>query len=193
MPKPNNQAQHEYLNKDESLGIEGITIYFKPNGKTKYKTHFYSILSKDNKQDGNIVYANTQIMFQDLRDKLDDGAKVGDLYAGIPKLEVLEDTNGCSVQYCCSNSLFMLHKLCAELDVVVDRAIDAEEHGKKFIDGYSGTDKTFAEGEFRSNVEYQPDDVDPLRQSVLFCHKWRMDRELTSYLGLIGRMEVYQK
>ena len=88
----------------------------------------------------------------------------------------------------------MLHKLCAELDIfVVDQAIDAEEHGKKLIYGYSGTDKTFAEGEFRSNVEYQPDDVDPLRQSVLFCHKWRMDRELTSYLGLIGRMEVYQK
>ena len=51
---------------------------------------------------------------------------------------------------------------------VVDQAIDAEEHGKKLIYGYSGTDKTFAEGEFRLNVEYQPDAVEPLRQSVFF-------------------------
>ena len=33
LPLPNNQAQHEYFNKDESLGMEGITVYFKPKGK----------------------------------------------------------------------------------------------------------------------------------------------------------------
>ena len=163
MPKPNNQTQHEYFNKDESLGTEGITIYFKPKGETEYETRLYSILSTDKEQDGNVLYENTRITFQDLRDKLDNDAEVGNFHGGRPKREILEDTDGCSVQYRCSYSLFMLHKLCAELDIVVDRAIGEEGYGKKLIDGYSGTDKTFAEGEFCLNVEYQPGAVDPLR------------------------------
>ena len=62
MPKPNNQAQHEYFNKDKSLGIEGITIYFEPKEKPRTKTHVYSILSTDNEQDRNVIYENTQIL-----------------------------------------------------------------------------------------------------------------------------------
>ncbi|KAL7533170.1 hypothetical protein ACHAXR_005079 [Thalassiosira sp. AJA248-18] len=169
-PKPNNQAQHEYFQKDESLGIEGITVYFKPKGKEDNETHFIAVMSTEKQQDGNVVYTNTPIMLDDIKEMLDNGAEI---FGIVPTptanlLEILEDTDGCSVQYRCANSLFMVHKLAAELNIVYDRAIDAEGHGKKSIDGYLGSDKTFMEHQFRTNVEYQPEAVNPLRKSVLF-------------------------
>ena len=66
VPKPNNQAHHEYFNKDESLGMEGITVYFKQKGKDEYETRFYSILSTEKQLDGNIIYANTRIVLEQI-------------------------------------------------------------------------------------------------------------------------------
>ena len=87
------------------------------------------------------------------------------------KIEILEDTDGCSVQYRCANSLFLIHKLAAELDILFDRGIDAKGHGKKLIDALSGTDKTYLTAEFCSNVVFQPEaqDLTARKHSVLFC------------------------
>ena len=164
--KPDNQAQHEYFNKEESLGIEGITVTYKPKGETDYQTEFFSILSTEKEQDGSVVYANSRNFLQRMQELADQGDEVLKY-----KIEILEDTDGCSVQYRCANSLFLIHKLAAELDILFDCGIDAEGHGKKLIDALSGTDKTYLTAEFRSNVVFQPEaqDLTARKHSVLFC------------------------
>ena len=46
----------EYFGTDESLGVEGVTVFFKPKRKDHYKKRFYAILSTEKKQDGRVVY-----------------------------------------------------------------------------------------------------------------------------------------
>ena len=41
---PDWQAQWEYFARDVSLGMEVITVFFKPKDKELYETRFYSIL-----------------------------------------------------------------------------------------------------------------------------------------------------
>jgi len=166
--KMNKQAQFQYFGQEVTLGMEGMTVFFRPAGKDEFETHYYAILSTENEQDGNVVYANTRIMLEDIVDMIDNGTEIVGILPTDGLLEILEDTDGCSVQYRCGMALYLLHKLSFELDIVYDRAIDAEGHGKKNIDGYGGSDKTYMEAEFRSNVEYQPDAANPLKQSVVF-------------------------
>ena len=133
--------------------MEGITVYFKPKGKDKYETRFYSILSTNKTQDGQVVYANTKMILEDLKDELEDGS---DFDVQSAKLELHEDTDGCAEQYRSATSLYMLSKLAFENDLVYCRAIDAEGHGKKSIDGLSGNDKADLDKALRGLVEYQP-------------------------------------
>ena len=149
---PNNQTQHEYFQKDESLGIEGITVYFKPKGADGPETHFYSILTTEKAQDGNVVYANTRITLEDIADLLDNGDELVGVEFMRQILEILEDTDGCEVQYHSANSLHMLYKMATELDIIIDQGVDAPGHGKDLVDGYNGTDKTVLTDEFRGNA-----------------------------------------
>lgn len=92
--------------------------------------------------------------------------------------EILEETDGCCVQYRCANALHMAQKLAMELDVIYDRAIDAPGHGKKDIDGFNGTDKRVLDSEFRGNVEHQPEALNPLKKETLLyqmCDGTRID------------------
>ena len=167
--KNKGMAHHEYFNKDKLLGMEGITVYFKPKGGNECETHVYSILSTEKEQDGNVVYANTRNMLEHLLQHLDRKSEIVDMIPYKPLLELLEDTDGCGVQYRCANSMFMVHKLSTEINIIVDRVIDAEGHAKKSIDGFSGFDKTYLRCKFRTNVEYQPGAVDPRKRSVSLC------------------------
>lgn len=63
----NRQRQFEYFNKDTSLEMEGMSVFFKPKGQDEYETRFYSILSTEKAQDGRVVYFNTRIMLDDLK------------------------------------------------------------------------------------------------------------------------------
>ena len=177
---PNGQAQHEYFNKDESLGMEGISVMFKPKGQDKYETRYYSILSTEKAQDGNIVYQNTRIMFQDLKQHLYDGSEIvqvnehmanGEVVELQPCIiEILDDSDGCAVQYRCATAFFMIQKLCIELDIVYDRGIDAPGHGKKWIDAAGGVDKTCLDNKLCRDMEYQPEALDDRKDSVLIYH-----------------------
>lgn len=42
----------EYFGTDESLGVEGVTVFFKSKGKDHYKKRFYAILSTEKKMEG---------------------------------------------------------------------------------------------------------------------------------------------
>ena len=79
------------------------------------------------------------------------------LNSAIPEalIEILEDTDGCAVQYHCEASLYMLHKAAIETNVIFDRAIDASGHGKKEIDGLNGTNDHYTRRELRGNSEYK--------------------------------------
>ena len=69
--------------------------------------------------------------------------------------KIIDDADGCAVQYRCRTALWMLHKLLNEMNFVYDRGIDAEGHEKKLIDGLSGVDKNYLIKEFRGNVSHQ--------------------------------------
>ena len=70
--------------------------------------------------------------------------------------ELHEDTDGCAERYRSATSLYMLSKFAFENDLVYCRAIDAEGHVKKSIDGLSGNDKADLDKALRGLVEYQP-------------------------------------
>ena len=129
--------------------MEGISVYFKPKGKDKYETRFYSVLSTNKTQDGQVVYVNTKMLLKDLEDSLEDGSDFEVQPASLEragsnrkqKLVLVEDTDGCGEQYQSGTSLYMLTKLAFENDLIDCRAIDTEGHRKKLIDGWSGGDK----------------------------------------------------
>ena len=142
-------------------------MYFKPKGQASREIRFYSILSTEKSQDGNVVYANTHIVLKEVLQHLDNGAKDVEFQLSNGLLEILEDTDGCAVQYRCSTAFNILHKLAFECNLIYDRAVDVEGHGKRNIDEYSGTDKTDLVNNFRGNVEYQPEAVNPNKRTNL--------------------------
>ena len=81
--------------------------------------------------------------------------------------EILEDTDGCSVQYRCGTALYLLHKLAHGNSIIYDRGINAPGRGKIIIDGINGTDKGDLEKEFCGNVEYQPEALVEGKRSIL--------------------------
>ena len=135
------------FNKDKSLGIEGVTAYFKPKNGDDYELRFYSFLSTDKTQDNKVVYTNIKLMLEHIKSDTMEGTEVF--------WKIIDDADGCAVQYRCRTALWMLHKLLNEMNFVYDRGIDAEGHEKKLIDGLSGVDKNYLIKEFRGNVSHQ--------------------------------------
>ena len=105
------------------------------------------------------------MLLEDLEDELEDRS---DFNVQPAKLELHEDTDGCAEQYRSATSLYMLSKLAFENDLVYCRAIDAEGHGKKSIDGLSGNDKADLDKALRGLVEYQPECMKDNQRQVLF-------------------------
>ena len=88
----NNQMQCEYFNKNVSLGAESVSVYMQRPGSNVFETILYSILSTEKKQDGRIVYANTEKVF-DMIEK--DMAKERDKGATVVQIDtVLENSDG---------------------------------------------------------------------------------------------------
>jgi hypothetical protein len=82
--------------------------------------------------------------------------------------DILDDTDGCSEQYRCGSALFFLWKFAKERDKVYDHGIDCAGHGKKKIDGYGDYLKKYLRGQLRANVEYQPDNVDKDKSTIVY-------------------------
>jgi hypothetical protein len=162
----NNEMQFQYFMKSISLGGEGISVYLRRPGKDKYETRLYTVLSTEKKQDGRIVYCNTEMILKRL---IEDIQKEEDAGATVVKVEIiLDDTDGCSGQYRCGSALFLLWKFSKERNVVYDRAVDCAGHGKKKIDGYGGWLKNYLRGQLRGNCEYQPENVDKDKNTIVY-------------------------
>ena len=80
--------QFEYFNKNVSLGAEGVSVYLQRPGSNVFETIFYSILSTEKKQDGRIVYANTDKVFdmieKDMAKERDEGGRNWEWYTYSP-------------------------------------------------------------------------------------------------------------
>ena len=78
-----------------------MTIFFKPQENDRFEMRFYAIFSTETAQDGNIVYTNTntKLVFGDIKQQLEDGHEIIGLDNTMPLLKILEDTDGCAVQY----------------------------------------------------------------------------------------------
>ena len=111
-PLPCIRQQHQYFNKDESLGIEGVTVFFQPKNNDGHELRFYSFLSTDKAQDGKIVHANIRLMMDHLKNDMKEGTEV--------RVKIIDDTDGCAVQYRCGTALYMLWKLSHEMNIVYD-------------------------------------------------------------------------
>ena len=162
----NNEMQFQYFMKSISLGGEGISVFLRRPGEDKYETRLYTVLSTEKKQDGRIVYCNTEMIlkkiFEDLKKQEEAGATV------IKFDIILDDTDGCSEQYRCGTALFLLWKFAKENDTVYDRAIDCAGHGKKKIDGYGGWLKNYLRSQLMTNVEYQPENVNMGKNTIVY-------------------------
>lgn len=83
------------------------------------------------------------------------------------EIVILDCSDGCAAQYRSGTSLYMLNKLACERNIVYCRAINAENHGKKSIDGLSGRDKAHLTKEFRGNTHHVPEAVKEGKKSYL--------------------------
>ena len=64
------------FNKDESLGIEGVTAYFNSKNGDDYELRFYSFLSTDKTQDNKVVYTNIKLMLEHIKSDTMEGTEV---------------------------------------------------------------------------------------------------------------------
>ena len=135
-------------------------------GQDKYETRLYTVLSTEKKQDGRIVYCNTEMVLKKI---VEDLQKEEDAGATVVNIEmILDDTDGCSEQYRCGSALFMLWKFAKENNIVYDRAVDCAGHGKKKIDSYGGWLKNYLRSQLRGNVEYQPENVNEDKNTIVY-------------------------
>ena len=87
-----------------------------------------------------------------------DMAKERDEGATIVQIDtVLENSDGCSVQYRCGTSLFMNWKLSIERKLIYHKSIDAPGHGKSIIDSEQGLMKKDLSKGLCGNVKSQPE------------------------------------
>ena len=54
-----------------------------------------------------------------------------------------EIADGCTKQYCCATTIYLLSLLSKEYNIVIDRAVGAPGHGKDVVDGLNAVDKAF--------------------------------------------------
>ena len=91
------------------------------------------ILSTEKAQDGNIVYTNIKMVLEDTAEALRNSDEIMRMDNLKTLTEILEDTDGCSVQYRCGTALYLLHKLAHENNIIYDRSINTPGHGKIII------------------------------------------------------------
>ena len=114
--------QYEWILKDTSLGMEDITVY-KPYGKENQEIQFYSILSTKKGRDGRIVYFNTKTILNRLKEQLDRGTNIRAIGLLQGLIGILDDSDGCAMQYQCATAPYMLNKLAYEEIIIYDRGI----------------------------------------------------------------------
>ena len=162
----NNQMQFQYFNKDVSLGAEGISVYLLRPGSNKFETIYYVILSTEKKQDGRIVYYNTQMVLERISADMETAKAAG---AKIIMIEaILDNSDGCAVQYRCGTSLFMLWKFAKENNIVYDKSINPSGHGKSEIDGEGANLKEKNKRGLCSNVTSQPECYEEGKNTIIY-------------------------
>ena len=87
-------------------------------------------------------------------------------------IDILDCSDGYTVQYWSGTALFMLNKLAQERKIVISRAIDAESYDKKSIDGFSGGDKAKLTKEFCGNTHHVP----KAGKNLIYCTVSKLER-----------------
>ena len=59
---------------------------------------------------------------------------------------VWEDTGGCTNQYRCSLSIYLITVLPSSYSIIMDRAINAPGNGNNVVDRLNATDKCYLKG-----------------------------------------------
>ena len=54
-----------------------------------------------------------------------------------------EETDGCAKQYRCATAMYLLSLISVRFNIVIDRAVGAQGHGKDIVDGLNATDEAF--------------------------------------------------
>ena len=147
----NNEMQFQYFSKSISLGGEGISVHLRRPGEEGFETRLYTVLSTQKKQDGRVVYCNTEMVWKKIMEDLNKQEVAGKTVTSVRV--ILDDTDGCSGQYRCGSALFLLWKFAFEHNIDYDRAVDCAGHGKKKIDGYGGWLKNYLRREMRCNFD----------------------------------------
>ena len=66
---------------------------------------------------------------------------------------VWEDTDGCTKQYMCSLSVYLMNLLSSSYGIITDLAINAPGHGKNVVNRLNATDKRYFKGKMELVVK----------------------------------------
>ena len=58
-----------------------------------------------------------------------------------------EDNDGCAKQYLCALAIYLMTVFSYSYGIIMDRAINAPDHGNNVVNGINVTEKRYLEGE----------------------------------------------
>jgi len=130
--KFNMEIQSQHFGTTCSLSMEGVSVeYMKENNiEIQFHSHFAD------KSDPNAAstHAHMKVLIEELYKNKTLVENTGTIW---------EFTDGCAKQYRCAKAVHLLSFLSSLLKVTIDRQIDAPGHGKGFVDGENGIDKSY--------------------------------------------------
>jgi hypothetical protein len=140
------EVQSTHFGNHRSLSMEGSAVEFFTqedqetikNGQATAESPLpilesHSHFSDGQRQDAATTYEHTERLVCNLKER--------NIWLG--GCTELLDTDGCSKQYRCGNSIYLNSVLSSEHGFVIDHAVNAPGHGKDIVDGLNATDKNF--------------------------------------------------
>ena len=130
----NEQLQCGYF-ENTSVSVEGSGLGW-VDAAGKLHTRYFGWWSDDSKQDASVSTRN-------MRCELCVGGDASKLVEGLEEGgTVYKGTDGDAKSYRCGRSMFGQSKLSEELNVTIDAQVEAPGHGKWWLDGKTGADKS---------------------------------------------------
>ena len=130
-------------------------MYLQRPGTNLFETFFNAILSTEKKQDGRIVHTNIEMVLQHIERDMAKASAQGATVVAIDT--IIDNSDGCAVQYRCGTALFMLWQFSMERQLVYDKNIDETGHGKSIVDSKNGQNKGNLNKGLRGNATSQPE------------------------------------
>ena len=147
------EIQSDHFGYVPSCSIEGVCVWSAvpdsiasfdlgtlPLADVDRTMKFHSHLSDHSKQDAATTHAHMCVLLN----KLKESGEV------VPRrTTILDHSNGCSKQYRCGTSIYLLLVLSSQFGVTVDRMIGAPGHGKDVVDALNATTKKYIKQKMR--------------------------------------------